>query len=186
MNSIALIVVDMQRGMKSPEAGERNNPEAESIIFSLLSAWRKFGAPIVHVRHVSKNIGSSFWPGQSGVEFQAELSPLAGEQIFEKNVADAFCNSGLERWLLSRSIRSVAFVGVSTNISIESSVRSAGCLGFNTYVASDATFAFAKYDFNGVLRSPEEVHSMALANLSGEFAKVVRAKELFAMLEASV
>ena len=178
MHIPALIVIDMQRGMLEPAAGARNNPQAEQAIAETLQAWREAKAPIVHVRHISRTPGSPFWPGQPGVEFQEGLQPLAGEHVVEKNVPDAFINSGLERWLRVRGIQAIAIVGVSTNNSVEATARTAGNLGFETYVAADATFAFAKVDYNGVLRSAEDVHAMALANLQGEYATVVTTTEL--------
>jgi hypothetical protein len=51
-------------------------------------------------------------------------------------------------------------------------------LGFKTWVASDATFAFAKADDNGVHRTADVVHAMALPNLHGEYATVAKAVEL--------
>ena len=159
--------------MTWPSAGNRNNPCAEQTIADLLEYWRSKAAPLVHIRHISRIPGSPFWPGQPGVEFQPSLSPRANEHVVEKNVPDAFINTGLERWLRVRDIRSLLIVGVSTNNSVEATARTAGNLGFKTYVASDASFAFAKPDFNGVPRSADEVHAMALSNLHGEYATVV-------------
>lgn len=178
MHIPALIIIDMQRGMLEPAAGARNNPQAEQAIATILKAWREAKAPVVHVRHISRTPGSPFWPGQPGVEFQEELQPLTTEHVVEKNVPDAFINSGLERWLRVRGIDAIAIVGVSTNNSVEATARTAGNLGFETYVAADATFAFAKADFNGVMRSAEDVHAMALANLHGEYTTVVSTIEL--------
>jgi nicotinamidase-related amidase len=178
MHIPALIIIDMQRGILEPSAGARNNPQAEQAIATTLKAWRLAKAPVVHVRHISRTPGSPFWPGQSGVEFQEQLQPLDTEHVVEKNVPDAFINSGLERWLRARGIEAVAIVGVSTNNSVEATARTAGNLGFATYVASDATFAFAKADYNDVMRSAEDVHAMALANLNGEYATVVTSGEL--------
>ncbi len=168
-----LIIVDMQQGMASPAAGPRNNPNAEQNIARLLTAWREAAAPLVHVRHISRTVGSPFWPGQPGVEFQPSLAPARGEHVVEKNVPDAFINTGLERWLRVRDLRKLAIVGVSTNNSVESTARTAGNLGFDTCVVADATFAFAKTDYSGQHRSADEVHAMALANLDGEYASVV-------------
>jgi nicotinamidase-related amidase len=176
--SPALIIIDMQRGMKSESAGGRNNPDAEQNIASLLAAWRTAHAPVVHVRHISRTPGSLFWPGQPGVEFQPELAPLDHEHVVEKNVPDAFINTGLERWLHARGIERLVIVGVSTNYSVESTARTAGNLGFKTFVASDATFAFAKTDYSGCLRDAGEVHAMSLANLDGEFATVAKTAKL--------
>jgi len=178
----ALIIVDMQRCMASPAAGVRNNPGAESVICDLLRAWRAARAPVVHVRHMSRTPGSLFWPGQPGVEFQPGLAPLDTEHVVEKNVPDAFTHTGLERWLHARAIDRVVVVGVSTNNSVEATARSAGNLGFKTCVAADATFAFTRTDFDGVQRTAQEVHAMALANLHGEYATVTTAAQLLRAL----
>jgi nicotinamidase-related amidase len=167
------MIIDMQVGMTWPDPAVRNNPQAETVIARLLEGWRQRNAPIVHVRHISRTPGSPFWPGQPGVEFQSALAPLPHEHIVEKNVPDAFINTGLERWLHARSETTVVIVGVSTNNSVESTARTAGNLGFKTFVVSDGTFAFEKTDFNGVKRSAEDVHAMALANLHGEYATVI-------------
>ena len=54
--------------------------------------------------------------------------------------------------------------------SVESTVRTAGNLGFHATVVADATFTFDKPDFTGTLRTAAEVHAMSLANLAGEYA----------------
>jgi nicotinamidase-related amidase len=167
-----LIIIDMQKGMADPAAGSRNNPQAEQNIAALLGAWRQAGAPVVHVRHISRHPGSLFWPGQRGAEFQDALVPLAAEHVVEKNVPDAFVNTGLERWLRVRGITRLVLAGVSTNNSVEACARSAGNLGFATQVLADATFAFAKTDYAGTPRTADEVHAMSLANLDGEYARV--------------
>lgn len=169
---IALIIIDMQEGMRSPALPPRNNPAAEENIARLLQAWRGAGQPVVAVRHISRSPDSVFAPGQAGAAFQAALQPLAHEHVVEKNVPDAFVNTGLERWLYMRGIRRLVLAGVSINNSVEASARSAGNLGFLATVVADACFAFEKRDYGGNLRSAEEVHLMALANLDGEYARV--------------
>lgn len=178
----ALIIIDMQQGMATA-AGVRNNPDAERHIAALLDAWRAAGAPVVHVRHISRTPGSPFWPGQPGAEFQPRLAPLAHEHVVEKNVPDCFVNSGLERWLRVRGIGAVVLAGVSTNNSVEASARSAGNLGFATQVVADACYAYAKTDYAGVPRSADDVHYMALSNLDGEYAAIVDTAGLLATLE---
>jgi nicotinamidase-related amidase len=168
----ALILIDMQKGMKSPTLPPRNNPEAEHNMAVLREAWRRSGHPVINVRHISRSQNSVFFPGQTGGEFQELFQPLLDEHVVEKNVPDAFINTGLERWLHVRDIRNLVIVGVSTNNSVESSARTAGNLGFSTVVISDATFAFEQRDFSGTLRSAEDVHLMSLANLDGEYATV--------------
>ena len=178
ISKAALIIIDMQKGMVSPAAGTRNNPDAEKNIAALLGVWRAAGSTVVHVRHISKTAGSLFWPGQPGVEFQEEFAPLADAYVMEKNVPDAFINSGLERWLRVRGIDNLVIVGVSTNNSVEASARTAGNLSFATHVVADACFAFAKVDYAGTPRSADEVHAMALSNLDGEYAAIVQTHDV--------
>lgn len=178
VRNAALIIIDMQNGMADPAAGKRNNPDAEQNIAALLRAWRAADATVVHVRHISKTAGSPFWPGQAGVEFQERFAPTPDAYVMEKNVPDAFINSGLERWLRVRGIGELVIVGVSTNNSVEASARTAGNLGFTTHVVADACFAFAKVDYAGVPRSAEDVHVMALSNLDGEYAAIVDTRDV--------
>jgi len=168
----ALIVIDMQKGMQSPTLPPRNTPAAEDNMARLVAAWRAAHQPLVCVRHISRSPTSVFAPGQEGVQFQERFAPMPDDHVVEKNVPDAFVNTGLERWLHVRGIRQVVIVGVSTNNSVESTARTAGNLGFAATVVADATFAFEKSDFGGTLRSAKEVHLMALANLHGEYAEV--------------
>jgi nicotinamidase-related amidase len=177
----ALLIIDMQRGMQSPALPPRNNPQAEANIARLLAAWRERGAPVVLVRHISRSPGSVFAPGQRGAEFQDAFAPLPHEHVVEKNVPDAFINTGLERWLHVRGIRDVVIAGVSTNNSVEATARTAGNLGFAAVVVADACFTFDKTDFGGTLRSAEEVHLMALANLHGEYADVRTTADVLAL-----
>lgn len=174
----ALILIDLQQAMRDPSLAPRNNPQAEDNIAALRDAWRGAGRPLVNVRHISRCDRSLFAPGQPGAAFQPRFAPADGEHVVEKNVPDAFINSGLERWLHARGIERVAIVGVSTNNSVEATARTAGNLGFTTTVVADACFAFAQKDYGGVMRSAEEVHNMSLANLDGEYAVVRSTSEL--------
>ncbi len=180
MKNQTLIIIDMQKGMADPASGRRNNPHAEERMAALLAAWRGRGWPIVHVRHMSRSPTSVFRPGQVGAEHQARLAPLDHEYLMEKNVPDAFCNTGLERWLHVRGIRDLVIVGVSTNNSVESTARSAGNLGFATCVVADACFAFDGKTIGGALLAAEDVHQMALANLNGEYANIIHTVDLLA------
>jgi nicotinamidase-related amidase len=178
--AVALIIIDMQRGMLPENTGPRNNPEAEDNIERLLAAWRAAARPIVHVRHMSRSPAGSFWPGSSNCEFQPRFAPLPSEHRMEKNVPDAFAGSGLERWLRVRDIGELLVVGVSTNNSVEATVRSAFCLGFAVTVPSDACYAYEKADLLGATRPAEDWHLMSLSNLQGEYATVVRTDEVLA------
>ncbi|MEM1141352.1 MAG: cysteine hydrolase family protein [Pseudomonadota bacterium] len=174
----ALLIIDMQRGMASERAGPRNNPQAEQNISQLLSLWRRRHLGLVHIRHISRDPESLFWPGQQGVEFQDNFAPLPEEHVVEKNVPDALINTGLERWLRVRGLSQLVIAGVSTNNSVEATARTAGNLGFEVYVVEDATFTFDMWDYRGKHRAAADLHSFSLANLSGEYAQIVATSDL--------
>jgi len=179
--AIALLVIDLQKAIDDPrwaKDGPRNNPEAEANIARLLVGWRKAGRPIIHIRHDSTEPQSPYRPGQPGNEFKPEALPLPGETIIAKRTNSAFIGTELESRLHSAGIEGLVVAGVITNNSVEATVRMAGNLGFDTCLVEDACFTFARRDFRGRLRSADEVHAMSLANLAGEYCKVVTTKEL--------
>lgn len=175
-----LILIDMQQGIQHPGLGRRNNPQAERQISALLQAWRHTGRPVTHVRHFSTSPESVFWPGQSGVEYQPAFVPRGDERELRKRTPDAFCGSSLEVWLRAEGIGQVVIAGVATHNSVEATARSGGNLGFDVIVAHDACFTFDRPDFFGTPRSAEEVHAMSLANLHGEYARVMSTAEILA------
>jgi nicotinamidase-related amidase len=153
--------------------GARNNPGAEQNIARLLAAWRSRRWPIIHIRHDSTFPDSSYRPGQVGNEFKDKVAPAAGETILPKRTNSAFIGTDLEQRLRGGGHRVLVFTGVSTNNSVEATVRMAGNLGFETYLVADACFTFGRRDFAGRLRTAEEVQAMSLANLHNEYCTVL-------------
>ena len=179
MTPPALLVIDVQKAIDDPRWGsDRNNPQAEATIALLLEHWRRHGWPLFHVRHASNEPGSTYRPDGPGFEFKEEVQPLPGERVIEKSTNSAFIGTDLERLLRSSGIDSVVITGVITNNSVEATARMSGNLGFKTYVVSDATATFGRYDHDHHWRTSAEVHAMSLANLDGEYATVVTADEL--------
>ncbi len=168
----ALLIIDQQKGIDFPHLGERNNPEAETVILELLTQWRKEQWPVIHVKHRSRELGSIFWPEQKGFDFKPETAPLAGEPIIEKSTPCAFTHTRLEQLIADLSIQTLVLTGVVTNNSIESTARTGGNLGYDLKIVHDACFTFAKDDYFGQKRTAEEVHAMSLANIEGEYAGV--------------
>jgi nicotinamidase-related amidase len=177
------MIIDMQVGMSWPSSGVRNNLGAEAAIQVLLERWRYLATAVIHVHHRSRTPGSPFYSGQPGIEAQPAFEPLDNESVVIKQVPDAFINTDLESRLRQSAISSLIMVGVSTNNSVEATARTAGNLGFKTYVVADACFAFAKKDYDGVQRTAQEVHAMSLANLDGEYATVISSSDALLLIK---
>jgi len=174
----ALLLIDLQRAIDDPSWGVRNQPEAEARGARLLAAWRASGRPLFHVRHDSVEPQSTYRPGQPGHEFKAEFVPLDGEPVVGKQTTSAFVRTGLEERLRAAGAGTLVVFGVITNNSVETTVRHAACLGFVVWLVEDCTFTFGLTDWAGRPRTADEVHAMSLANLNGEYCRVLKSGEI--------
>ncbi len=168
-----LILVDLQKAIELPYWGRRNNPSAEARIGQLLQSWRMAGRPVVHVRHDSTHPESGYRPGQPGNDFLPAFIPLPGEHVEAKRTNSAFIGTNLEEWLRTAGASQIVIAGVSTSNSVEATVRMAGNLGFDCLLAADACWTFDKKLLDGRTVPAEDVHALSLANLDGEYARVV-------------
>lgn len=176
----ALILIDVQKAIDDPKwrkDGDRNNPGAEGNIARLLKTWRVRQWPVYHVRHDSTEPDSPYRPGQPGNDFKPEAEPLAGETVIVKQTNSAFIGTALGAKLRAADHHKLAICGVITNNSVEATVRMAGNLGFETWLIEDACFTFGKSRWTA-----EEVHTMSLANLDGEYCRVIRTEDAIALV----
>ncbi|MEH6361104.1 MAG: isochorismatase family protein, partial [Amylibacter sp.] len=99
--------------------------------------------------------------------------PVDDEAVVIKRVNSGFIGTNLEADLREVGITRLVMCGGVANFCVETTARMAGNLGFDVLYASDATWAYGATGPDGVEHSPDEVHSMSLCNLDGEFARVL-------------
>ncbi len=173
-----LLLIDMQQGVDQPVWGPRNNPGAEQVVAGLLARWRAAGWPIIHVRHDSLEPGSTYRPGQPGHAFKPEAQPLPGEVVVAKSTNSAFVGTDLAQRLAEAGNPPLVVAGVSTSNSVEATVRMGGNLGYRIWLVADACFTFDKTDWHGRLVPGEAVHALSLANMDGEYCRVINSRVL--------
>jgi nicotinamidase-related amidase len=182
-DNATLLVIDVQQAWDDPSWGERNNPDAEVCISTLLAAWRKSKRPVIHVQHVDNYPDSPFVKGSGGVYFKPEALPLKHESIIQKYVNSAFIGTDLEIRLKGNGVTTLVVVGFTTDHCISTTVRMAGNLGFETFVVGDALATFGKRGVDGTTYLAQLIHDTALASLHGEFATVISSETILAVLE---
>ncbi len=172
MDELALLVIDVQKGLDEPSLGERNNPAAEANIARLLAAWRQRALPVIHIQHNSIEPDSPLRPGLPGNAFKEEAQPLPGETHFTKTVNSAFIGTGLQEHLEAQKISSVVIVGLTTDHCVSASTRMAADLGFAVTLIEDATAAHGRVGYDGVSYSGDQIHRVNVVSLDGEFCTV--------------
>lgn len=168
-----LAVIDMQMAIDDPRWGETNNPGAEAQIAALLGAWREADLPVLHVRHDSPEAASPYREGGPGHAFKPFAAPAPGEPVFPKETTSAFADGRLDATLTRLGVTCLVICGALTQNSVEATARSAGDLGYRAFVVEDACRASARRDSSGRAWSADEVHALSLANLRGEYARIV-------------
>lgn len=177
-DSSTLIIINAQNGLFDATQENRNNSEAEENISRLLDVWRSKNRKVIHVKHVSDNPKSIFFRHSAGCNFLKIVEPSAGEIVIEKTKSSAFAGTDLLKILSEESCTNVVLVGFTANECIDATAKDATALGFDTFVASDATATFDLRDATGKLIKADRIHKLTLLNINAFSGKVLSTSEI--------
>ncbi len=179
----ALLIVDIQNDYFPGGAMECAGAEAAGAQAArLLEVFREQRRPVIHMQHLSKRPGASFFlPGTPGAEIHARVRPAGSEPVFQKHFPNSFRETALLDHLRQGKISGLVIAGMMTHMCIDTTTRAAADLGFACSLAHDAC-ATRALSFNGVQVPAESVQTAYLAGLNGLFAKVRSVNELCAEL----
>lgn len=191
--STAVLVVDMQNGFCS-EGGSLAGDESTMVryaalvpqIAGLCAAARESRAAVIYTRHgyrpgypeMGRELtalhpeviqgGGMLW-GSWDTQVVEALAPHRGDVVVRKSRFDSFLGTDLQLVLRATEVTRLVVAGVSTNVCVETTVRSASQNGYEVAVAADATAA-----------TTEQLHESSLAAMSYAFATVGPWRELIA------
>jgi nicotinamidase-related amidase len=185
----ALLVIDAQRGIDALQhwggpTGRRNNSDAEAKIACLLAAFRGAGIPVMFTLHDSREALSPLKLGTPGGLPIEGLEPQPGELAVRKDVNGGFTGTALEIELRRRCITRIVACGFFTNFCVETTVRQAGNMGYDTYLVEDACATSNRIGLDGRDFDPELVHAVTVATLHGEFCTAVTADQAIGLVGA--
>jgi len=187
----ALLLIDVQKGVNDllhwgGPAGRRNNPDAEALIGELLRAWRRHDLPVIYTQHDSRQKVSPLKLSLPGGAFLEGLEPRQGELVVRKDVNSAFIGTNLELELRRRGIIRLVVVGFFTNFCVETTVRMAGNMGFDTYLVPDCCATTNRIGPDGIDHDPEEMHDISITSMHGEFCTALSYQNVLALVEGDV
>ena len=183
----ALLFIDVQKGVHvfdhwGGPTGRMNNPECQERLVALLKAFRAAGRTVAFTRHDSLEPDSPLKLSLETGEQLAGLEILPGEIAVSKNVNSAFIGTPLEEELIQIGIQRLVVAGYFTNFCVETSVRMAGNMGFDVYLAHDACATCNRIDLKGTDHDPDLVHDLSVAAMHGEFCTALSTDALIRLL----
>ncbi len=183
----ALLVIDAQQGVNLHSywggcGGHRNNPDAEARIADLLAAFRAAGRAVYFTFHNSREAASPLKMSLASGQPMPGLEPRPGERIVVKDVNSGFVGTDLELSLRRDCVSRLVVAGFFTNMCVDTTVRAAGNMGYDTYLVHDACAAGNRIDPDGNSFDADLVHRLSVANLHGEFCTTILAAQATALL----
>jgi nicotinamidase-related amidase len=133
---------------------------------SVLHAWRRKGGLVIHTREAHRPdladcppakrnrgapvlrigdtgpMGRILVAGEPGNQIIDALAPIDGEIVIDKPGKGAFYATGLQSMLQQRSIRKLVFMGVTTEVCVQTSMREANDRGYDSLLLEDCTESY--------------------------------------------
>lgn len=179
----ALVLIDLQKGIVPFAGGPHTGAEVLDKAGSLIRRFHALNSPVVLVR-----VG---WSADGGDalrqtvdqpppasarsddwwEIPAELGAIDSDIRIVKRQWGAFYGTELELQLRRRGVEHIVLGGISTNIGVESTARSAWELGFGIVFAEDAMSA-----------RNDEQHAFAIKNIFPRLGRVRSTAQVLDML----
>jgi nicotinamidase-related amidase len=173
LSRAALVLIDAQMEYVRGRLPLQGMSEALTAARRLLDRARQGGRPIFHIVHHGTPGGALFDPEGPGSAICPELAPAEGEAVIVKSLPNSFARTDLDERLKARNIREIIFAGFMTHMCVESTVRAALDLGYQSTVVAAACATRDLPDGLGGTVPAAVVHRASLAALADRFATVV-------------
>jgi nicotinamidase-related amidase len=146
----ALVVIDLQNGLRAIPGTPHTVPEVITRSAELADAFRSHGLPVVLVRVSSAADGADAAPGRTEAPRGAARSRPEGWDVVVDELArpgditvtkrnwGAFYGTDLDLQLRRRCVTQIVLTGIATSIGVESSARAAYEHGYHVSLATDA------------------------------------------------
>ena len=187
----ALLLIDVQVGVDDlfhwgGVTGRRNNPDAEKNMLDLLSAWRSQGLPVAFTLHDSVEENSPLKLDLPSGDLKPGFTVGDDEISVVKHVNSGFVGTSLHEDFTRLGISRLVIMGFFTNMCVETTVRMAGNMGYDTYLIPEGCATTNRVSPDGIDYDPQVVHEMTVANLHGEFCTSLRLPDAKKLLSSDM
>jgi len=181
----ALVLIDLQQGIVGRPLAPHSGPDVVKNAARLAARFRALGATVVLVRvsfqpdfkdvvNVPADMpmqfnAAAFPPNWS--ELVPEVGPQPGDLVITKHQWGAFYGTELDLQLRRRDVRTIVLGGISTNIGVESTARSAYEHAYAQVFVEDAMTSMGA-----------EAHDFAIRNIFPRIGNVRSTEEVLLAL----
>ena len=130
-----LLVIDAQNGMFNLPREMYNGNIILNNISGLIQNARAEGADVIYLQQCAEN--RYFKEGSEGWQVHLKVSPAENDIVLKKFHSDSFLDTGLDEILKSREIINLVICGFATEGCVDTTIRRAYSLRYNTEVAGD-------------------------------------------------
>jgi biuret amidohydrolase len=167
-----LLKAAREAGILIVHTREANAPDLSDVPPTFLEATRATGAAVGS----EGPLGRLLIRGEQGAGIVDELAPAPGEIVIDKPGFSAFEGTALCSMLLARGIRALVICGITTEVCVSSTLRTAIDRGFRCITVADAC-ASAYRDLHDAALRMIEVEG-------GVFGRVAVVEDIVAVLDA--
>lgn len=133
--SLALLVIDVQRGLFETSPPPADADGVIAGINALAGRARSRGVPVIHVQHER---AGGMEPESSGWQLDPRLDVADGDRRIRKSTPDSFLRTGLDEVLAFLGVEELVICGYATEFCVDTTTRSAAAHGYAVTLAADA------------------------------------------------
>lgn len=147
--------------------------EAAAKAQATLQIFRDKKLPVIHLQHISTQPDATYLlPCTKGADFYNSVQPVKGETVIKKHYPNSFKDTSLLNHLIKNQINHLVICGMTTQNTVDATVRAACDLGFSCTVLQDAC-ASRQLEFNHTVIPAQTVHYAFLAALQATCTSVL-------------
>jgi nicotinamidase-related amidase len=133
---IALLIIDMQKGMFTKETPRYQSDRIISNINSIANIVRSISGKVIFIQH-DGNKEEGYQPNTEEWELIPEIIRNPIDIIIHKTACDSFYKSELEKYLIEKGINQLIITGCATDYCVDTTIKSATSKDYFIYVPSD-------------------------------------------------
>lgn len=177
MNTALLLLENQNDYFPNGRMPLEKSLDAAAKAQATLQAFRDKKQPVIHLQHISTQPDATYLlPCTKGADFYSSLQPAKGETVIKKHYPNSFKDTSLLNHLIKNQINHLIICGMTTQHTIDATVRAAGDLGFSCTVLQDACAA-RQLEFNHTVIPAQTVHYAFLAALLSTGAMVLNTED---------